>query len=113
MAVMKCTWHESLHATRHDVLGELQQRQVCCMHAAVDGEGSEQRKARESSKGEVQTRLRSFLKQSSQYDSRLVLARIRGSHLWQEQVVLHSKVSHASPLHWHASKTQVCCNTVL
>ena len=46
---------------------------------------------------EVQTRLRSFLKQSSQYDSRLVLARIRGSPLWQEQVILHSKVSNASP----------------
>ena len=52
---------------------------------------------------ELQTRLRSFLKQSSQYDSRLVLARIRGSPLWQEQVILHSKVSHASPF-WHVSK---------
>ena len=42
---------------------------------------------------EVQGRLRSFLKQSSRYDARLVLARIRGSPLWQEQVLLHSKVS--------------------
>ena len=41
---------------------------------------------------EVQGRLRSFLKQSSRYDARLVLARIRGSPLWQEQVVLHNKV---------------------
>ena len=41
---------------------------------------------------EVQGRLRSFLKQSSKYDSRLVLARIRGSSLWQEQVILHNKV---------------------
>lgn len=41
---------------------------------------------------EVQGRLRSFLKQSSRYDARLVLARIRGTPLWQEQVILHSKV---------------------
>ncbi|KAL3142970.1 hypothetical protein ABBQ38_003253 [Trebouxia sp. C0009 RCD-2024] len=76
--------HTQLALTLADVSLQLQ--------APPADESSEQKRARESSKDEVQTRLRSFLKQSSQYDSRLVLARIRGSPLWQEQVVLHSKV---------------------
>ena len=53
--------------------------------------------AGESSTTEVQTRLRSFLKQSRQYECRLVLARLRGSPLWHEQVILHNKVSHSLP----------------
>ena len=73
-----------------------------CEHEAAAGEQpSEQKQSRESGTGEVQTRLRSFLKQSRQYDFRLVLARLRGSLLWQEQVILHNKVCHSFTAPWH------------
>lgn len=74
------------------------------MHEAVAGEQlGEQKQAGDSAPGEVQTRLRSFLKQSKQYDSRLVLARLRGSPLWQEQVILHNKVRYSSTAQRHVS----------
>ena len=77
------------------------------MHEGVAGEqSSEQRQAGESATAEVQTRLRSFLKQSRQYDCRLVLARLRGSSLWHEQVILHNKVSHSSTALWHTAQPQ-------
>ncbi len=64
---------------------------------------------------EVQGRLRSFLKQSSRYDPRLVLARIRGSSLWQEQVILHSKVIHPHCSHQmcHGSAKYTSCMQAL
>lgn len=79
-------------------------RQPQVVHEAVAGEQrGEQKQAEGSAPGEVQTRLRSFLKQSRQYDSRLVLARLRGSPLWQEQVILHNKVRYSSAAQWHVS----------
>lgn len=59
------------------------------------GSGADTVPADSAASAEVQNRLQSFLKQSSRYDPRLVLARIRGSSLWQEQVILHSKVHSA------------------
>lgn len=75
------------------------------MHQPVAGQqSSQQKQAEESSTAEVQTRLRSFLKQSRQYDCHLVLARLRGSSLWHEQVILHNKVSHPSTALCHMSE---------
>ena len=67
----------------------------------AEDQSSLQRQAGESSTTEVQTRLRGFLKQSRQYECRLVLARLRGSPLWHEQVILHNKVSNASDIRFY------------
>lgn len=70
---------------------------ICSAGAAEEGspQGSQSGPSQFESLAlaEVQGRLRSFLKQSSRFDPKLVLARIRGSSLWQEQVILHSKVT--------------------
>ena len=40
----------------------------------------------------VRAKLQSHLRASASYDVRRLLARLAGTQLWQEQVILHSKV---------------------
>lgn len=42
---------------------------------------------------QVRIKLQAFLKQSNRYDANSVLAHVLDSSLWEEQVILHSKVS--------------------